>query len=63
MNNDDLPKALLLLLQCDLKQMIDQGEGGSIVNTASVSGRLVFPLAGHYVASQHAVPEPIKTGF
>jgi 2,5-dichloro-2,5-cyclohexadiene-1,4-diol dehydrogenase 1 len=48
-------KALFLLLQDELKQMIVQGEGGSIVNTASVGGRLAIPTAGHYVASKHAV--------
>jgi D-sorbitol dehydrogenase (acceptor) len=31
-------KALFLLLQDELKQMIVQGEGGSIVNGASVGG-------------------------
>lgn len=36
-------KALFLLLQDELKQMIEQGEGGSIVNTASVGGRLAIP--------------------
>jgi NAD(P)-dependent dehydrogenase (short-subunit alcohol dehydrogenase family) len=62
MNNDDqLSKALFLLLQCEFHQMIEQGEGGSIVNTASVGGRLVIPIAGHYVASKHAVPGPTKT--
>jgi A-factor type gamma-butyrolactone 1'-reductase (1S-forming) len=44
-------KALFLLLQDELKQMIVQGEGGSIVNTASVGGRLAIPTAGHYVTA------------
>ena len=48
-------KALFLLLRDELKQMIAQGEGGSIVNTASVGGWLAIPSAGHYVASKHAV--------
>ena len=54
-------KALFLLLQDELKQMIVQGEGGSIVNTASVGGRLAIPTAGHYVASKHAVLGLTKT--
>jgi NAD(P)-dependent dehydrogenase (short-subunit alcohol dehydrogenase family) len=54
-------KALFLLLQDELKQMIAQGEGGSIVNTASVGGRLATPSAGHYVASKHAVIGLTKT--
>jgi NAD(P)-dependent dehydrogenase (short-subunit alcohol dehydrogenase family) len=31
-------KALFLLLQDEIKQMMAQGQGGSIVNTASVGG-------------------------
>ena len=41
--------------------MIVQGAGGSIVNTASVGGRLAIPTAGHYVASKHAVLGLTKT--
>lgn len=48
-------KALFLLLQDEIKQMMAQGQGGSIVNTASVGGLLAIPTAGHYVASKHAV--------
>ena len=48
-------KAMFLLLQDEVKQMVMQGQGGSIVNTASVGGLLAFPTAGPYVASKHAV--------
>jgi NAD(P)-dependent dehydrogenase (short-subunit alcohol dehydrogenase family) len=48
-------KALFLLLQDELKQMLAQGGGGSIVNAASVGGFLATPTAGVYVASKHAV--------
>jgi NAD(P)-dependent dehydrogenase (short-subunit alcohol dehydrogenase family) len=48
-------KALFLLLQDEVRQMMAQGEGGSIVNTASVGGLLASPTAGPYVASKHAV--------
>ena len=48
-------KAMFLLLQDEVKQMMAQGNGGSIVNTASVGGLLAFPTAGPYVASKHAV--------
>lgn len=54
-------KALFLLLQDEVKQMIAQGQGGSIVNAASVSGLLAIPAAGHYVASKHAVLGLTKT--
>jgi A-factor type gamma-butyrolactone 1'-reductase (1S-forming) len=54
-------KALFLLLQDEVKQMMLQGQGGSIVNTASVGGLLAFPTAGPYVASKHAVLGLTKT--
>lgn len=54
-------KALFLLLQDEIKQMVAQGQGGSIVNTASVGGLLGFATAGPYVASKHAVLGLTKT--
>ena len=54
-------KALFLLLQDEIRQMMAQGHGGSIVNTASVSGLLAYPTAGPYVASKHAVLGLTKT--
>jgi 2,5-dichloro-2,5-cyclohexadiene-1,4-diol dehydrogenase 1 len=54
-------KALFVLLQDELKQMLAQGQGGSIVNAASVGGTLAIPTAGHYVASKHAVLGLTKT--
>jgi putative flavoprotein involved in K+ transport len=54
-------KALFLLLQDEVKQMMAQGQGGSIVNAASVSGFLAIPAAGVYVASKHAVLGLTKT--
>jgi NAD(P)-dependent dehydrogenase (short-subunit alcohol dehydrogenase family) len=54
-------KALFLLLQDEVRQMVARGQGGSIVNTASVGGLLAFPTAGPYVASKHAVLGLTKT--
>jgi A-factor type gamma-butyrolactone 1'-reductase (1S-forming) len=54
-------KALFLLLKDEVKQMIAQGQGGSIVNAASVGGLLAVPTAGHYVASKRAVLGLTKT--
>ena len=54
-------KALFLLLKDELKQMVAQGRGGSIVNAASVGGLLATPTAGVYVASKHAVLGLTKT--
>ena len=49
-------KALFLLLQDKVRQMMAQGQGGSIVNTASVGGLLAFPTAGPY-------PEQARSPF
>lgn len=54
-------KALFILLQDEIRQMLSQGNGGSIVNAASVSGMLALSTAGHYVASKHAVLGLTKT--
>jgi NAD(P)-dependent dehydrogenase (short-subunit alcohol dehydrogenase family) len=48
-------RAMFLLLQDELRQMVAQGFGGSIVNTSSVGGTLAVPGAAPYVASKHAV--------
>jgi len=48
-------KGLLIALQGEIRQMLLQGSGGSIVNMASVSGSLATPGASVYVASKHAV--------
>jgi len=37
------------------KQMIAQGNGGKIVNTASIAGKQGYPLFAHYCASKFAV--------
>jgi NAD(P)-dependent dehydrogenase (short-subunit alcohol dehydrogenase family) len=54
-------KALFLLIQDEIRQMMVQGRGGSIVNSASVGGLLAYPTAGPYVASKHAVLGLTKT--
>ena len=54
-------KALFLLLQDEIRQMMAQGQGGSMVNTASVGGMVAFPTAGPYMASKHAVLGLTKT--
>ena len=48
-------KGLFLTMQAELEQMAMQGEGGSIVNVASVGGMLATPGAAPYIASKHAV--------
>jgi A-factor type gamma-butyrolactone 1'-reductase (1S-forming) len=53
--------AALRISVATVKQMMAQGLGGSVVNTASVGGLLAFPAAGPYVASKHAVLGLAKT--
>lgn len=48
-------KGLFIALQEEIRQMVQQGWGGSIVNMASVGGLLATPGASVYVASKHAV--------
>jgi NAD(P)-dependent dehydrogenase (short-subunit alcohol dehydrogenase family) len=48
-------KGLFIALQEEIRQMLRQGWGGSIVNMASVGGLLATPGASVYVASKHAV--------
>lgn len=48
-------KGLFIALQQEIRQMLRQGQGGSIVNMASVGGLLATPGASVYVASKHAV--------
>jgi A-factor type gamma-butyrolactone 1'-reductase (1S-forming) len=48
-------KAVFLLLESELRFMAEQRCGGSIVNTASVSGMIATSGSAPYVASKHAV--------
>ncbi|MBB3148787.1 meso-butanediol dehydrogenase/(S,S)-butanediol dehydrogenase/diacetyl reductase [Phyllobacterium trifolii] len=46
---------VLLGTQEAARQMIAQGGGGKIVNTASIAGKQGYPLFAHYCASKFAV--------
>ena len=54
-------KGVWLCLKHEIKQMLDQGSGGSIVNTASVAGLVGARGGGGYVASKHGVVGLTKT--
>jgi putative flavoprotein involved in K+ transport len=54
-------KSLFLLLKDEIRQMVAQGRGGSIVNSASISGFVSTPKAGVYGASKSAVLGLTKT--
>jgi len=47
-------RGVFLGLRAVLRQMAAQGDGGAIVNTASVSGLRAVPGQGGYVPSKHA---------
>lgn len=54
-------KGVALCLKYELAQMLAQGDGGSIVNIASVSGFRPQPNNGAYNASKHGVIGLTKT--
>lgn len=48
-------KGVFLCLKYEVLQMLEQGTGGSIVNTASAAGLVGGPAMPAYVASKHGV--------
>jgi NAD(P)-dependent dehydrogenase (short-subunit alcohol dehydrogenase family) len=48
-------KGVWLCLKYEIRQMLKQGGGGSIVNMASIAGQLGFAGAAAYCASKHGV--------
>ncbi|WP_182086352.1 glucose 1-dehydrogenase [Aureimonas sp. ME7] len=48
-------RGVLIGTQEAARQMIRQGGGGKIVNTASIAGKQGYPLFAHYCASKFAV--------
>jgi NAD(P)-dependent dehydrogenase (short-subunit alcohol dehydrogenase family) len=48
-------RGVWLCMREEIRQMLKQDEGGSIVNTSSVAGLIGFPNIPAYAASKHAV--------
>lgn len=48
-------------LQAELAQLLDQGEGGAIVNNSSILGQVGFANSSGYVAAKHGVIGLTKT--
>lgn len=48
-------KGVLICMQEAAQKMIDQGNGGSIVNTSSIAGKQGYEPLAHYSASKFAV--------
>ena len=46
---------VFLCLKHEIAQMLKQGGGGAIVNTASIAGLIGLPTSSHYVAAKHGV--------
>ncbi|MFO0995441.1 MAG: glucose 1-dehydrogenase [Alphaproteobacteria bacterium] len=53
---------VFLCMQEAARQMIAQGRGGKIINTASVAGKQALPLCAHYCASKFAVVSLTQSG-
>src|SRR5262249_42533449 len=52
---------VFLCLKHEIEQMLKQGTGGAIVNTASIAGLVGLPMATSYVAAKHGVVGLTKT--
>ena len=52
---------VFLCLKHEIVQMLAQGDGGAIVNTASIAGLIGLPTSAHYVAAKHGVVGLTKT--
>jgi len=52
---------VFLCMKHEIAQMLAQGGGGAIVNTASIAGLIGLPAAAHYVAAKHGVVGLTKT--
>jgi NAD(P)-dependent dehydrogenase (short-subunit alcohol dehydrogenase family) len=52
---------VFLCLKHEIAQMLAQGGGGAIVNTASIAGLIGLPTSAHYVAAKHGVVGLTKT--
>jgi NAD(P)-dependent dehydrogenase (short-subunit alcohol dehydrogenase family) len=46
---------VFLCLKYEVAQMLKQGGGGAIVNTASIAGLVGLATSAHYVATKHGV--------
>jgi NAD(P)-dependent dehydrogenase (short-subunit alcohol dehydrogenase family) len=46
---------VFLCLKYEIAQMLSQGSGGAIVNTASIAGLIGLATSAHYVAAKHGV--------
>ena len=54
-------KGVWLCMRAEIRQILAQGGGGAIVNTASVAGLLGLPTSSAYVAAKHGVIGLTKT--
>jgi NAD(P)-dependent dehydrogenase (short-subunit alcohol dehydrogenase family) len=52
---------VFLCIKHEVRQMLAQGGGGAIVNTASIAGLIGLATSGHYVAAKHGVVGLTKT--
>lgn len=53
---------VMICMQEAARQMIDQGEGGKIINTASIAGKEGYEIQPHYCASKFSVVALTQAG-
>lgn len=54
-NFDTNVRSMFLSLKYEILQMLKQGDGGSIVNNASVQSHMALGYSAHYTACKHAI--------
>src|SRR4029078_6455929 len=54
-------RGVFLCMKHEIAQMLGQGDGGAIVNTASIAGLIGLATSGHYVAAEEGVVRLTKT--
>lgn len=54
-NFDTNVRSIFLSLKYEILQMLKQGDGGSIVNNASVQSHIALGYSAHYTACKHAI--------
>ncbi len=48
-------RGVWLCMRAEIRQMLEQGRGGAIVNCSSIQGHIALGRSAHYTASKHAV--------
>ncbi|MFN3231557.1 MAG: SDR family NAD(P)-dependent oxidoreductase [Alphaproteobacteria bacterium] len=55
-------RGVWLSMKHEIRQMLKQGDGGSIVNCSSIQAHVAIAGSGHYTATKHAIEGYTKVG-